>query len=274
MINKRIIFGIIIGFLSVSNYVLADEKTYNCIEYILKYKIIPDECNKVLDKKSMYFIQPDLESACLEYIVKYKVVPNECIKVLNKNLSHYPKPDFLELTCLGYLHNYKIMPDECKNILNKNSTKNNPNFNDFSNSNNKKKYGMETLKYNMHVFQTMLETFAVDYQATYPKNVKSLVKEAKECKNPYYKELRNPSYEKQPTLVDYNDYPNKNFPPLCVIYKVELSSELIATEDDLKFLNNDYKIGDKRVINYQIFGTDEKGNILKENGKEFFLSNP
>ncbi len=49
---------------------------------------------------------------------------------------------------------------------------------------------ISSVKANMHTYQTMLETYAVDWGGTYPQNVTELIEEAKEQN--YYREVKNP----------------------------------------------------------------------------------
>lgn len=55
-----------------------------------------------------------------------------------------------------------------------------------------------TVRANMHTYQTMIETYAVDWGGVYPQNVTELIQEAKEQR--YYKEVTNP-YSDLPSVI-------------------------------------------------------------------------
>lgn len=110
---------------------------------------------------------------------------------------------------------------------------------------------IDQLKANMHIFQTMLETYAVDHKGSYPKNISELIKEAQECKfGSYYKNLKNPFDEKLDGLVDKGANIKGS-----VIY---------APIKDSK----------GNITIYKIFANDKTGYHLKDTGGEnFCLSN-
>lgn len=110
---------------------------------------------------------------------------------------------------------------------------------------------IDQLKANMHIFQTMLETYAVDHKGMYPKNISELIKEAKENKfGSYYKNLKNPFDEKLDGLVDKGANIKGS-----VIY---------APIKDSK----------GNITIYKIFANDKTGHHLKDTGGEdFCLSN-
>lgn len=113
------------------------------------------------------------------------------------------------------------------------------------------------LKSNAHTFQTMLETYAVDYQGEYPKNVEELEKEAKKS-NFYWHNIINPFNEKNiKAIVDYKTYKkekNKKIFFGYVLYQPEISSN--------------------QITSYKVYLIDEKGEFLKDTSNEvFYLSN-
>lgn len=130
-----------------------------------------------------------------------------------------------------------------------------------------------TIKSNMHAFQTLLETYAVDWSGIYPPNSQILEQEAKDKK--YWREIKNPfsSYinSQLPPIMDFNEYENaKN----SLTYKgINLSSS-----EDLKGIIV-YKTGQApnqtEITNYFIYGIGLLGDFLKDNnsGNIFYLTN-
>lgn len=51
---------------------------------------------------------------------------------------------------------------------------------------------LASVKVNMNIFQTMLETYSVDSNGNYPKNVEELEKIANKGEYKYWKDLKNP----------------------------------------------------------------------------------
>ncbi|MFN8673369.1 MAG: WG repeat-containing protein [Candidatus Sericytochromatia bacterium] len=105
-----------------------------------------------------------------------------------------------------------------------------------------------TVRENMHIFQTMLETFSVDNRGIYPKDVAELLKEAENKK--YKKNLVNFEDSKLPALVDGN----------CDIKGVVIYQPI--------------KDKNGKINSYKIFANDKDGKLLKDkNGKDIYLSN-
>lgn len=116
---------------------------------------------------------------------------------------------------------------------------------------------MSSVKANMHTFQTLLETYAVDYGGVYPENVEELYKEASspsEDYAPYWKDFNNPYTSETGEGQSYDDYSamkdGKGRPGM--VY---------------------YQVIDEDKTRYKIWGTDKDGNLLKDKGEPFVLSN-
>lgn len=130
---------------------------------------------------------------------------------------------------------------------------------------------VSSVKANMHTFQTMIETHAVDWTGLYPNNVEELEKESKKVTKygAYWKELKNPMTEKTGlgkggSLINYSSYIN---------HKADLSTlKGMVVYQPLKCKMN--KSTKKNLCeSYKIFGTDEKGLFIKDRGKDFYLTN-
>ncbi|MFN8576685.1 MAG: DUF3352 domain-containing protein [Candidatus Sericytochromatia bacterium] len=126
---------------------------------------------------------------------------------------------------------------------------------------------VSSVKTNMHILQTTVETYGVDWTGLYPNNIEELKKEAE--KHKYWKELKNPITEKTElgkggSLINYSSYINHkaNLSTLkgMVIYQPSKCQMNKATKKTL-------------CEGYKIYGTDEKGMIIKEKGQDFYLSN-
>ncbi|MEK7434200.1 MAG: WG repeat-containing protein [Cyanobacteriota bacterium] len=105
----------------------------------------------------------------------------------------------------------------------------------------------KSTRVNMHLLQTLLETFAVDNRGDYPQDIQDLLREAN--KYQYNKKIVNIEDEKLDSLADNNSKIKG-----IVIYK------------PIKDKNG-------KVLEYKIFANDNNGNLLKDqNGNEFFLS--
>lgn len=108
-------------------------------------------------------------------------------------------------------------------------------------------------KSNMHTFQTIVETYGVDWGGVYADNVSLLQQEAQAGQNPYWKDFKNP-------ISGYNGL-GKSFAdetgspePGIVTYRVE------------KDIYGQH-------TSYAIYGYDKDGKPLKYKGSPFFLSN-
>lgn len=114
-----------------------------------------------------------------------------------------------------------------------------------------------TPKANMHTFQTMVETYAVDWGGIYPPDVKALYLEANQTDKtkvyPYWKDFANPVLG---TSGEGNSYQDERQRKIAGI----VSYLPINTSDDL-------------AIGYSIYGYDQDGYRLQYRGKDFYLTN-
>ncbi|MEK7432809.1 MAG: hypothetical protein AABZ74_06740 [Cyanobacteriota bacterium] len=67
-----------------------------------------------------------------------------------------------------------------------------------------------SVKSNMHTFQTLLETYSVDHNGNYPKNVEELKKDATKGNNKYWKDFKNPYTNQEGTTFDLKIKLDKN----------------------------------------------------------------
>jgi hypothetical protein len=124
-----------------------------------------------------------------------------------------------------------------------------------------------SLESNMHSIQTELETHAVDWGGLYPDKSEELEKEAK--LKSYWKEIKNPFTQmlgvgKNGAIMDYKIY--KNYKP-----HPSLKGLVLYESIDSKFDKLEKK---SFCVKYNIYGTDEKGELLKDKeGKVFILTN-
>ena len=108
------------------------------------------------------------------------------------------------------------------------------------------------VKANMHTVQMLVETFAVDNGGFYPKDLGTL--EAEGTKNNYWKVLENPFLKDKKAIIEFN------------LFK-EADPEFGGTVIYKPIVN------EKGISQYEIFGCDEDGNLIKEEGEVFKLSN-
>lgn len=126
---------------------------------------------------------------------------------------------------------------------------------------------ISSVKANMHTTQVLVETHGVDWVGLYPNTVKELVNESN--KNDYSKDFKNPitlksGIGKAGSLIDYNTYINQ---------KTNLS--LLKGMVIYQPLKCKYNKSAKRTLceSYKIYGSDDKGLLIKEKGQNFYLTN-
>ncbi|MFN4149809.1 MAG: ankyrin repeat domain-containing protein, partial [Candidatus Sericytochromatia bacterium] len=123
------------------------------------------------------------------------------------------------------------------------------------------------LKSNIHYFQTIIETYSVDFGGIYPEKIEELQKEAKS--KDYWKDIKNPFTQmigvgKNGAIMDYKIY--KNYKP-----HPSLKGLVLYEAIDSKFDKVEKK---SFCTKYKIYATDENGDLLKEiDGKVFYLTN-
>ncbi|MFN8672196.1 MAG: hypothetical protein U0457_08985 [Candidatus Sericytochromatia bacterium] len=120
---------------------------------------------------------------------------------------------------------------------------------------------LSKIKANMHTLQTMIETYAVDFEENYPKNLTELYEYATKNNYPYWKEFINPftankGISQYGSLLDYKTYlEEKNKENLAGIVLYEP-----IVKDTIK--------------KYKIYGIDFNGELLKDKNEEvFYLTN-
>lgn len=111
-----------------------------------------------------------------------------------------------------------------------------------------------SVKANMHTLQTIVETYGVDWGGVYAAHMPMLYNEAKTTSvGPYWKDMTNPYTGKKALwsdwIVDYKDYTPGETHAGKAVYAPANS------------------------VLYYIYGTDQKGELLKDKGQVFYLSN-
>ncbi|MBC7473907.1 MAG: DUF3352 domain-containing protein [Candidatus Sericytochromatia bacterium] len=124
-----------------------------------------------------------------------------------------------------------------------------------------------TAKANMYTFQLIAETYAVDNYGIYANNLPSLINVSKKRK--YFKDVKNPFTAKtgmgiNGSYIEYKDY--KNYKG----NKSNLKGLVVYQSEKCKYNKKDKK---NECLSYKIYGLDEKGNFIKNDGKVFYLSN-
>src|SRR5690606_10094262 len=112
---------------------------------------------------------------------------------------------------------------------------------------------VSSTKANMHTFQTMVETYAVDWGGYYPDSVAALKNEAQNVDYPYWKELMNPFSDQSGEGKAYLDYSRYQAGP-------EHKGMVL------------YQVSEDR-FGYQIMGTDKLGKKIMDQEQAFILSN-
>jgi len=129
---------------------------------------------------------------------------------------------------------------------------------------------ISSVKANMHTFQTMVETYRVDY-GRFPADVKTLKHAATSGPNRYWKEFPNPSTGAQGLDKAYSDYR---------FYKAGFQENIYFW--GLRVYLKPVQSGSYRGLvlyqslpanHYAIYGVDNRGALLKDNGKTFVLNN-
>lgn len=129
---------------------------------------------------------------------------------------------------------------------------------------------ISSVKANMHTLQTMLETYAVDNNGSYPKNIKELQIEA--TQKGYWKELYNPYNKNFKVILDLN----------TSIEKIEEELKCISFFDyydipaGVGLYNPIIDSKTNKAIKYYLYGTGlelKERIIIKDKRNLFYLSN-
>lgn len=141
------------------------------------------------------------------------------------------------------------------------------------------------VKANAHAFQTMLETYAIDWGGLYPANLKEVRIEAlheqywKEMKNPYEDAYLTP-YSSVLVESDTFDFAANRFrldppqPDKGGWKYLTLSKDKRSSKFKGLVIYDPVKNPDGTVTSYAIYATDKKGGLILYDGqKPFILSN-
>lgn len=125
---------------------------------------------------------------------------------------------------------------------------------------------VSSVKSNMHVLQTVVETYGVDWGGTYAKDLTALQKEA--TKGTYWKDLTNPYTQKtglatkanhfQGSMMEYAVY--KNYKPSPQFSGLVLYEPIIDPKS-------------KTVTHYRFYGCDVNGALIMDGEEPFTLYN-
>ncbi|MFN8673287.1 MAG: hypothetical protein U0457_14545 [Candidatus Sericytochromatia bacterium] len=113
-----------------------------------------------------------------------------------------------------------------------------------------------SVKSNMHTFQTIVETYSVDYSGVYAKNVEDLNKAATTASNPYWKDFINPFTGQTGQGKSFDNISNIAYGK-CITGAVYYDP--IIT---------------KPITKYFLYGCDKNGSFIKDaGGNSLTLSN-
>lgn len=139
---------------------------------------------------------------------------------------------------------------------------------------------IHTVKANMHTVQTMVETYAVDWNGHYPATVEQLYLQANSSESHYWKALVNPFTLKNTEqqlghgLRNYRDLPilalptlvaENNVPAVILGIPLDLGGQLLREPGLVLY--------QAAVKNYFLYGLDQNGNLIRDKGRPFVLSN-
>ena len=114
---------------------------------------------------------------------------------------------------------------------------------------------ISSVKANMHTLQTTVETYAADYKGIYPENIMQLYRDAINKEKNYWKGFYNPfTHEPGITLESVMDF--KFYEPI-ENYKGFVLYDPVGIPP----------------VKYYIYGTDSKGELIKDKGRIFTLTN-
>lgn len=119
-----------------------------------------------------------------------------------------------------------------------------------------RKGSINAVKANMHTLETMLETYASDWHGIYPESLQTLEREAKQNKNPYWREMVNPFTGQ---LGSENSFMNENNLPQDGFERQGMVSFEVPA--------------DRFYRQYFIYGYDKIGGKIKDKGQIFVLTN-
>lgn len=135
---------------------------------------------------------------------------------------------------------------------------------------NKIQDDIKSTKSNMYRLQTMIETHGVEWKGFYPDTIENLKIEAeKPIEFSYWKDSINPitgnkGIGKNGSVINYDFYKS---------YKENISDLKGMVIYQSLECNNDESTKKSLCKIYKIYGTDKNGEIIKEKGQEFYVSN-
>lgn len=116
---------------------------------------------------------------------------------------------------------------------------------------------LSSVKANMFTFQTLIETYAVDWKNTYPNTIGALKADANLPGRAYWKEFVNPFTSKSGYNLSYSVY--------------SLSGQYDASHAGLVLYEFVRATGKRQ--RYYIYGLDKNGRLIRDKGQNFFLTN-
>jgi prepilin-type N-terminal cleavage/methylation domain-containing protein len=121
---------------------------------------------------------------------------------------------------------------------------------------------MSSVKANMHTFQTIVETYAVDWGGVYAGNVSILSTEANVAGRAYWKDFTNPFTSVSGLSKSYKDAAGFTFTSTSVTSPSSANAGLVL-----------YDINGNPGVKYFVYGLDKSGSTIDDKGKNLVLSN-
>ncbi|MFN8673288.1 MAG: hypothetical protein U0457_14550 [Candidatus Sericytochromatia bacterium] len=118
-----------------------------------------------------------------------------------------------------------------------------------------------SVKSNMHTFQTIVETYSVDYEGLYPKNVEDLKKAAEKSPNKYWKDFKSPFTGKTGKGQSYD-----NFDKTILLNDDSWYSYFFPKKYPAGMVYYDPVIDGKNITKYYIYGSEKNGKLIKDTG--------
>lgn len=137
---------------------------------------------------------------------------------------------------------------------------------------------VSSVKANMHTFQTIVETYAVDWGGVYSASPQAIKFEATQAGRDYWKDFTNPCTGKSGYQLSYQEYGKWPLTPAFIeiigirFYRA-LPANLPPERDSRCKVLYQVNPADGPIVYYQIYGTTPEGTLLRDREKEFFLSN-
>ncbi|MFN8673289.1 MAG: hypothetical protein U0457_14555 [Candidatus Sericytochromatia bacterium] len=126
-----------------------------------------------------------------------------------------------------------------------------------------------SVKSNMHTFQTIVETYSVDYPGLYAKNVENLNKASKTASNKYWKDFNNPYTGKTGKGISYD-----NFDKNIILDEQGWYNYFFPKKYPAGMVYYDPVIDGKNITKYYIYGSYANGKLIRDsNGMLLTLSN-